>query len=108
MLPASPGHCVAAVLDPFTRVLRSAVLLTAALHGCEYAAAQPSPGPTVTDVVEFTRIVYPADADSDQLRSQISPDGTRAFAVTRTAITHTDRNRYEIMLLDIRPDRLIY
>jgi dipeptidyl aminopeptidase/acylaminoacyl peptidase len=108
MPPALPGHRGTPVLDPFMRFLRSAALVAATLPGCvcELAAQPASTAPTVTDVVEFTRIVFPREANEDELRAQISPDGTRAFVVTRTANTRTDRNRYRFLLLDVRPDRL--
>ncbi|MBE0547907.1 MAG: hypothetical protein IH627_09695 [Rubrivivax sp.] len=60
----------------------------------------------MTDIVEFTRIVYPEPGDAGELQAQVSPDGRRAFIVTRRANTRTDRNRYEILLLDLRPERL--
>jgi len=69
-------------------------------------SAQPVVGPTVKDIVEFTRIVQPESPDDDSLREQVSPDGTHAFIVTRTADVASDENRYEIRLLDLRPDRL--
>ena len=64
------------------------------------------PGPSVTDIVEFNRVMAPVGSNEDQLREQVSPDGTRAFILTRKANTRTDRNRYEILLLDLRPQRL--
>jgi hypothetical protein len=63
-------------------------------------------GPSVTDIVEFTRLMAPVASDEVQLRGQVSPDGTRAFILTRKANTRSDRNRYEILLLDLRPQRL--
>lgn len=69
-------------------------------------AAAAGEGPTVRDVVEFTRIVQPHNGDPDQLAAQVSPDGKRAFIVTRRADVATDTNRYEILLLDVRPERL--
>ncbi len=70
------------------------------------AAAQPSAGPSVRDIVEFTRIVQPHDESDDALHEQVSPDGTRAFIVTRKGEVASDRSRYEIRLLDLAPDRL--
>ena len=58
------------------------------------------------DVVEFTAFVQPHNNDSGALREQVSPDGTRAFIVTRQANVASDRNRYEIRLLHISPDVL--
>ena len=63
-------------------------------------------GPTVREVVEFTRIVHPQAGDVGQLQVQVSPDGRQAFIVTRTANTLTDRNLYRILLLDLDPERL--
>jgi dipeptidyl aminopeptidase/acylaminoacyl peptidase len=61
-------------------------------------------GPTVKDLVEFTSIVH--DQDADRLNEQVSPDGTRAFLVTRRGDVARDRTRYEILLLDLDPVRL--
>lgn len=63
---------------------------TAAAHGA---------GPSVREVVEFTRIVQPRAGDPDQLRAQVSPDGRHAFIVTRRADVATDRNLFEILLV---------
>ncbi len=68
--------------------------------------ASTSAGPTAQEIVEFTRIVQPRNQNDDALREQISPDGTQAFIVTRKADVASDRNRYEIQLLDLRADRL--
>ena len=109
MLSCPPGHRADAVPHPFLRLSRRACLLlgvAAGICACDLVAAQPLPGPTVTEVVEFTRIVQPRDGDADQLRAQVAPDGTRAFIVTRKADTRSDRNRYEILLLDLRPAQL--
>jgi dipeptidyl aminopeptidase/acylaminoacyl peptidase len=76
-----------------------------AVSSCS-AQAAAGVGPSVTEVVEFTRLMAPMQSNEQQLRQQISPDGTRAFIVTRKANTRTDRNRYEILLLDLRPQRL--
>ena len=63
-------------------------------------------GPTVKEVIEFTRIVQPLGHDNDALQTQISPDGRRAFLVTRQADVRTDLNRFEILLLDVAPEHL--
>ncbi len=68
--------------------------------------AQPLAGPSVREVVEFKRIVQPVDQDEDALREQVSPDGKQAFIVTRQADVDNDKNRYDILLLDVSPDRL--
>lgn len=71
------------------------------------AAASPRPaGPSVRELVEFKRIVQPRDRSADSLREQVSADGTRAFIVTRKAEVATDKNRYEIQLLQVAASRL--
>lgn len=70
------------------------------------APAVAAVGPTVKDVIEFTRIIQPLRHDDDTLQTQISPDGSRAFIVTRRADVVTDINKFELLLLDIRPERL--
>lgn len=70
------------------------------------AAAQSPVGPTVRDVVEFRLIVQPAANDAAGLRKQIAPSGTRAFIVTRKADVAADVNRYEILMLNLAPERL--
>lgn len=81
--------------------------LLALLCGVLSGATTPaSAQPSVRDVVEFTHIVQPINHNDDALHEQVSPDGTRAFIVTRKADVASDRNRYEILLLDLRPDSL--
>ena len=63
-------------------------------------------GPTVQDVVAFTRLVQPRDSDADALQTQVAPDGRQAFIVTRTADVAAGRNLFRIVLLDLDPDRL--
>ncbi|MBV8501564.1 MAG: hypothetical protein JO006_07595 [Paucibacter sp.] len=63
-------------------------------------------GPTVKEVVEFTRIVQPVNGDEDALQSQISPDREQAFIVTRKANVAADLNRIELLWLDLSPKRL--
>ena len=75
--------------------------------GLPVSPAPSSPiGPTVKEVIEFTRIVQPLGHDNDALQTQISPDGRRAFLVTRKADVRTDLNRFEILLLDVAPEHL--
>ncbi len=106
MLSRTTGGCACAAPRTLSRLwLRWAALLALALQSCG-AAAGPPVGPSVTEVVEFTRIVQPRDADPDQLRAQVSPDGRRAFIVTRRADTRSDSNRYRVLLLDLRPQAL--
>lgn len=75
-------------------------------------AGRPGPafgagiGPTVKEVVEFTRIVQPQGHDNDALQEQVSPDGKRAFIVTRRAHVRSDENRFDIVLLDVRGERI--
>ena len=100
---AEPGT----LLRPLTRLsVLLCALLTLAVCVCEPALAQQRTGPTVREVVEFTRIVQPRDADPDQLQEQVSRDGKQAFIVTRKADTSTNRNHYRILLLDVRPQYL--
>ena len=81
------------------------VLLAVLATSSTFAASEPV-GPTVKDVVEFTRIIQPLDHDDDALQSQISPDGERAFIVTRKSSVASDRNRFEILLLAVGHERL--
>ena len=74
-----------------------------AVISCAAAAVGAPSGPTVKDVVEFTRIIQPRSHEPETLARQISPDGERAFVVTRKADVRTDTNRFEILLLDLRP-----
>ncbi len=63
-------------------------------------------GPTVREVVEFTTLVQPRSGGDEELQAQRSPDGERAFIVTRQADVATDQNRFDILLLDLSPQRL--
>lgn len=83
-----------------------APLLAGILCMLPVACVHATHGPTVRDVVEFTAFVQPQNNDSEMLRRQVSPDGTRAFIVTRQANVAGDTNRYEIRLLRISPDAL--
>lgn len=65
-----------------------------------FAASEPV-GPTVKEVIEFTRIIQPLEHSDEELRSQVSPDGEHAFIVTRKADVATDKNRFEILLLEV-------
>ncbi|WP_431261861.1 hypothetical protein ACQ859_16515 [Roseateles chitinivorans] len=58
------------------------------------------------EVIEFTRIIQPVLLDDQTLRTQRSPDGQRAFIVTRRADVATDTNRFEVLLLDVSDQRL--
>jgi dipeptidyl aminopeptidase/acylaminoacyl peptidase len=69
-------------------------------------AAGALAGPTVREVIEFTRIIQPLNHDDVALQSQRSPDGTQAFIVTRRADVASDVNRFEILLLDVDPRHL--
>jgi dipeptidyl aminopeptidase/acylaminoacyl peptidase len=70
------------------------------------APATAAVGPTVQEVVEFTRIIQPVLYDNETLQTQVSPDGGQLFIVTRKANVATDRNRFEILLMDVSPARL--
>lgn len=85
------------------RLLRALVLLLAFVAFFPAVAVE---GPSVKDVIEFTRIAQPQSQDADALQSQVSPDGERAFIVTRKADVPSDKNRFEILLLDVEPGRL--
>ena len=63
-------------------------------------------GPTVREVVEFRKLLQPSDRGVDAFRALTSPDGTRAVIVTRKADVATDKNRYEIQVLHVSPQRL--
>lgn len=78
----------------------------AAICLCACATAGVRSGPSVKDVVEFTRIVSPHANDADALRALVAPGGERAFIVTRRADLAAGRNLYEILLLDLKPERL--
>ncbi|HKX96114.1 MAG TPA: hypothetical protein VJM48_15525, partial [Methylibium sp.] len=88
------------------RFILVGVLLAAATAVCTPVHAAAAPGPTVREVVEFTRILQPEDGDTDALSKQVSPDGHRAFVVTRQADVARNVNRYRILLLDVNPARL--
>lgn len=68
--------------------------------------ADAAVGPTVRELIEFTRIIQPVRLDDDTLQTQVSPDGTLAFIVIRKADVASDTNRFEILLLDKSPERL--
>lgn len=93
-------------LLPPLRFILVGVLLTAAAAVCTPVLAAAAHGPTVREVVEFTRILQPEDGDTDALSKQVSPDGHRAFVVTRQADVARNVNRYRILLLDVKPARL--
>lgn len=69
-------------------------------------ASAAAAGPTVRDVVGFTHILAPRGNDADALQALVSPGGAQAFMVTRRADVETDRNLYELLLLDLDPARL--
>ena len=97
---------------PLSRRVARALLLAAGstavagLCAGAHAPASAAIGPGVKEVVEFTRIIQPHNQDNDELQSQVSPDGRHAFIVTRRADVRTDRNRFEILLLDVSPQSL--
>lgn len=106
LFPLSPQQALRTIVcarDAYALVL-TLLLITS---GAGVAARTPaSTAPGVKDVVEFTRIIQPRHHGDEALASQVSPDGSRAFIVTRKADVRTDRNRYEVILLDVRADRL--
>lgn len=96
---------------PFQAAWRGASFASLSLAAGLQLALSVSPalagvGPTVKEVVEFTRIIQPFDHSDETLQSQVSPDGDQLFIVTRKANVGTDRNRFEILLLDVSPMRL--
>lgn len=102
MLPRSPLNLVSA--RPIGLAAQVLLLLSFTL-----GLATPSMagvGPTVQEVIEFTRIIQPVKLDDDTLQTQISPDGEQLFIVTRKADVAADRNRFEILLMDVSPARL--
>ncbi|KQY88239.1 S9 family peptidase [Pelomonas sp. Root1444] len=103
MLPEPSTFLARTGLVPVLRQLALTLLLLA--WGSSVLADAPV-GPTVRDVIEFTRIIQPVGHDDETLRTQVSPDGERAFIVTRRADVATDTNWFEILLLDVSPGNL--
>ncbi len=83
-----------------------ATLLAPTAASGQGARATQTIGPSVKDIVEFTRIVQPDNHNNDALQALITPNRTWAFVVTRRGDVGTDRNRFEILLLDLDPTRL--
>lgn len=65
------------------------------------AGSSSGVGPSVQEVVEFTRIIPQGGEDV-----VVSPDRRQAFVVVRMAEVARELNRYEVQLLDLRPERL--
>jgi hypothetical protein len=104
MLSHLPSRRALAVARRLAALLLSA--MPAYFAASSLAAASAPLGPTVKEVVELTRIIQPLGHDDDALQSQVSPDGKHAFLVTRKADVRTDKNRFEILLLDVRSEHL--
>ena len=104
LAPASGAYRRSLLRKTLALLLVTATLIAASLG--LYAVCYAAPGPSVRQVVEFTRIIQPPNSDNDALQSQVSPDGTRAFIVTRKADVATDLNRFEVLLLDVRAEAL--
>jgi len=98
-----PLDSVVAAFHFVWRVLPRVLVLLSTSLGAAFA----SPGPTVQDVVQFNRIVHPRYENPELLRQQVSPDGLRSFIVTRHADVHEDNVRYELLMLDLDPARLL-
>ena len=82
-------------------------LVLSMVTACSSAARRgPSHGPSVRDIVEFTRVVTPGSNEPDAMRTLVSPGGDQAFIVTRRADVATGRNLFELLLLDLDPARL--
>lgn len=119
-MPTPLTGCRAAAVPsaPLRLLFATAALLalSAALCGTVRAAPpavmleaeQPArlTGPTVADVVAFTRIVLPGNASQEALNEQVSPDGSQVFIVTRRADIRADRNRYQILLVRLGAEHL--
>jgi dipeptidyl aminopeptidase/acylaminoacyl peptidase len=89
------------------RVWGRVVTLSLVAFAADSAAFAALTGPTVAEVVEFTRIVQPSKSDNENgLQSVRSPDRRRAFIVTMRGNLATNRNRSELLLLDTDPFRL--
>jgi dipeptidyl aminopeptidase/acylaminoacyl peptidase len=84
----------------------AAFLLASGVVSAQTTRADPTVGPSVKEVIEFTRIVQPVNNDNDALQLQISPDRKKAFVVTRRSDVRSDKNHFEILLLDLEPARL--
>lgn len=94
-----------------SRLLRVALFAPALLTGARLASAESTlanvaGGPSVRDVVEFTRLVQPSNFNACALQQWTSPNGRRAFVVTRRAEVDSDSNYFNILLLDLEPSRL--
>jgi hypothetical protein len=71
------------------------------------ANAAASVGPSVKDVIEFTHIVPQGfESESETLERLVAPDRRRALVVTRRGSVATDKNCYELLMLDLEPARL--
>jgi dipeptidyl aminopeptidase/acylaminoacyl peptidase len=106
MTPATAGGCFRSARITLVLVLLR-IFMAMAVTTCFAAAPAADAAPSVADIVEFTRIMAPSGSSEEQLRQQqVSPDGTRAFILTRKASARSDRNRYRLLLLDVRPERL--
>lgn len=88
------------------RLYLVAALIAVLGFGLAPVTVEGSAGPSVRDVVEFRKIVQPLGNDADAWRKQTSPNGARAFVVTRKADVASDSNRYEIVMLDLSAHRL--
>ena len=78
-----------------------ATVAAALLAVCAPAPADAAVGPTVQDLVEFTRIIQPVNLDDETLQMQRSPGGQQLFIVTRKSVVASDVNQYDILLLDV-------
>jgi len=101
----SPSFCAAGFRSAVPQV-SFLVWLIGLLLIWPIASAAAGVGPTVKEVIEFTRIIQPVKHDDDTLQTQVSPDGEQVFIVTRRANVKTDKNCFELLLMDVSPVQL--
>jgi dipeptidyl aminopeptidase/acylaminoacyl peptidase len=85
-----------------------AVTLLIAALAAEARSQTAGIGPTTRDVVGFTQLVFDRNTQDPNpaLQRQISPQGQSAFIVTRRGSIDSDKNRFELLLLDLDHQRL--
>lgn len=113
LTPLSGCRAAAVPRAPLRLLISLALVMTLLAAASGRAGAAPAGavpegrvGPTVADVVAFTRIVQPRNADAQALKEQVSPDASQVFIVTRQANIRANRNRYQILLARLGADEL--